>query len=83
MSLFQEYETQRKPFTAGKKWICVDAEIIGFPEGSKGEIIEIIENREGDAVRYCVLSGEYAKGRYNSNKSDIIRGYRPSNGPID
>jgi hypothetical protein len=83
MSLFQEYETKRKPFTAGKKWICVDAEIIGFPKGSKGEIIEIIENRESDAVRYEVLIGAFARSGYTSSKPDIIRGYRPYNGPIE
>jgi hypothetical protein len=83
MSLFQLYETERKHFAIGKKWICVDAESIGFPDGSKGEIIEIIENRKGDVVRYTVLSGTFTKSKFNSNKSDIIKGYKPYNGSIE
>ena len=74
MSLFQLYETERRPFTIGKKWICVDPTSIGFPGGAHGEIIEVIENNEGH-LKYKVLSGRYEGAIYQSNKSDIKSAY--------
>ena len=83
MSLFQLYETQRKPFAVGKKWICVDPTSIGFPSGARGEIIEIIEiikNNEGH-LRYKVLRGLYESAEYQSPKSSIMRAYEPYSEP--
>ena len=80
MSLFQLYETQRRPFAVGKKWICVDPGLIGFPSGTRGEIIEIIRNEEGFS-RYKVLSGRYKGSAYHSAKSTIKRAYEPYTEP--
>ena len=74
MSLFQLYETERKHFVIGKKWICVNPRSIGFPGGAQGEIIEVIENK-GIISRYKVLSGRYEGAIYQSNKSDIKSAY--------
>jgi hypothetical protein len=80
MSLFQLYETQRRPFAVGKKWICVDPGSIGFPGGAHGEIIEVIRNGE-DSSRYKVLSGRYEGAEYHSSKSSIRRAYEPYTEP--
>ena len=74
MSLFQLYETERKHFAIGKKWICVNPRSIGFPGGAQGEIIEVIENK-GTKSRYKVLCGIYEGAVYQSNKSDIKSAY--------
>lgn len=76
MSLFQLYETQRKPFTAGKKWICVDPGSVGVSADAKGEIIEIIENK-GTSCRYKVLEGSYKSREYQTMKYDILKAYEP------
>lgn len=76
MSLFQLYETQRKHFNVGKKWICVNPRSIGFPGGAHGEIIEVIRNGEGSS-RYKVLSGRYEGAEYESNRSQIKIAYEP------
>jgi hypothetical protein len=74
MSLFQLYETQRRPFTIGKKWICVDPTLICFPSGAQGEVIEIIKNNEGH-LKYKVLRGLYEGAEYQSSQSSIMRAY--------
>jgi hypothetical protein len=74
MSLFQLYETERKHFAVGKKWICVNPRSIGFPGVAQGEIIEVIENK-GIISRYKVLSGRYEGAEYQSHKSDIKSAY--------
>lgn len=72
MSLFQLYETERKPFKVGKKWICVDPGSIGFPGGA----IEIIKNYE-NRVKYKVLTERYQGAEYESLKIHIQRAYEP------
>jgi len=74
MSLFQLYETERRPFAVGKKWICVDPGLIGFPSGAHGEIVEVIKNEEGFS-RYKVLRGLYEGAEYQSSRSSIMRAY--------
>lgn len=80
MSLFQLYETERRPFTVGKKWICVDPGSISFPDGAQGEVIEIIKNNQGH-LKYKVLSGRYEGAEYQSSKSSIMRAYEPYTEP--
>jgi hypothetical protein len=91
MSLFQLYETQRKHFNVGKKWICVDPGSVGFAGDTKDEIIEIIENKETfsryevlrgfyksrDFCRYKVLRGIYKSREYQTPKTDILKAYEP------
>ena len=76
MSLFQLYETQRKHFNVGKKWICVDPGSVGFAGDTKDEIIEIIENKETFS-RYEVLRGIYKSREYQTPKTDILKAYEP------
>lgn len=80
MSLFQLYETQRKPFNAGKKWICINPSSIGFATGTRGEIIEIIWSNETFS-RYKVLRGNYKSIEYQTLKSDILTAYEPYTEP--
>jgi hypothetical protein len=76
MSLFQLYETQRKPFNAGKKWICINPSSVGFPTDTRGEIIEIIWTNE-TYCRYKILCGNYRSREYQTRKTDILKAYEP------
>ena len=68
MSLFQLYETERKPFTVGKKWICVDPSLLGFEPAMQDAIVQIIDLSTGffgspvQSVRIEILTGRYYKG---------------------
>lgn len=83
MNLFQKYEIERKPFTSGKKWICLHPENIGMIPDTLNEIIEIdrIDNII-NVIFYDVMSGKYKGGKYNMNKIDFIKVYEPYIGEV-
>jgi hypothetical protein len=69
MSLFQLYETERKPFKVGKKWICVDPSLLGFESTMQDAVVQIIDllpltlyGPQVQSVRIQILTGEYYKG---------------------
>lgn len=69
MSLFQLYETERKPFKVGTKWICVDPILLGFDSHMLNEMVQIIDSHNGyysdssvQTVRIEILTGRYYKG---------------------
>jgi hypothetical protein len=77
MSLFQLYETERKPFKVGTKWICVDPILLGFDTTMQDEIVQIIDlpytyyGSSVQSVRIEILTGRYYKGgkyRYSIEK---------------
>ena len=68
MSLFQLYETERKPFKVGTKWIFAYPSIIGFDTTMQDEIVQIIDSSYGyygspvQSIRIEILTGRYYKG---------------------
>jgi hypothetical protein len=84
MSLFQLYETERKPFTVGKKWICVDPSLLGFDGTMLNQVVQIIDfmytvnGQPVQTVRYEVLTGRYYKGgRYRCRLDMFKQCFKP------
>lgn len=83
MNLFKKYEIERKPFTSGKKWICLHPESIGMFSDVLNEIIEIDRfSSDIDCIHYEVLSGRYKGHEYCLTKSDFIKVYEPYIGEV-
>jgi len=82
MNLFQKYEAEVKPYTVGKRFICVDPNKIDIYSDCLGEVIEITQTlRNRRYLRYVILTGKY-KTNFNHiiSKYDLIRGYKPYEG---
>lgn len=85
MSLFQLYETERKPFTVGKKWICVDPNLLGFDPNMQDAVVQIIDSHNGyyygssvQTVRIEILTGEYYKGgKYRYRLETFRKCFKP------
>ena len=78
MSLFKLYETERKPFKLGTKWICVDPILLGFDETMLNEIVQIIDFNiingiPVHSVRIEVLTGKYYKGVKHRYRLDTFK----------
>ena len=81
MNYFQQYEQSRKHLKVGKRWICVDPGAIGQNIESLGEIIkiiDIIDNPDGRACRYCILTGKFKSQTYAAFiMSSFTQCYKP------
>jgi hypothetical protein len=81
MNYFQQYETERKPFQVGKRFICVDPSAIGQFSDTYGEIVRIISVLE-DYYNFRCLSGKFARGEYSVLKENFRAAYQPYIGEI-
>jgi len=85
MSLFQLYETERKPFKVGTKWICVDHILLGFDANIQDEIVQIIDFNMNminglpiQSVRIEILTSRYDKGgKYRYRLDTFKQCYKP------
>ena len=85
MSLFQLYETERKPFKVGTKWICVDHILLGFDANMQDEIVQIIDFNMNminglpiQSVRIEILTSRYYKGAKYRYRLDMFKQcYKP------
>ena len=81
MNYFQQYETERKPFQVGKRFICVDPSAIGQFKDTVGEIVRIIAVLE-DFYKFMCLSGRFAGREYSMFKENFRAAYQPYIGEI-
>ena len=84
MSLFQLYETERKHFTIGKKWICTNPEEIGFVPAMQDTVVQIIDSSYGSygspvqSVMIEILTGRpYKGGKYRYRLETFKRCFKP------
>ena len=81
MNYFQQYETERRPFQVGKKFIRVDPSAIGQFSDTRYEIVVILSIREYSYSVRC-LSGVYSGQSFQIGKESFRAAYEPYEGEI-
>jgi hypothetical protein len=82
MNYFQQYETERKPFRVGKRFICVNPSAIGQFSNTVGEIVQITSIEGGDHCWFRCISGIYAGVVFSMPKRTFKVAYEPYTGEI-